>query len=106
MSNFKGANISGIHNANVGDNNTINYSSMNTIDWSMLEKEISNIMHNQKIESDQKDIFEDMMKYVNKKDEKGIKAYIKRNKESFNLNFLAGVLSSTFVQFITSNILK
>lgn len=94
--NFNGNNK--ISNSTFGDHNTIYHvvsqENVNEIPWDELQTVLERGRSIPAYGAEQKKLIEEALNFVNKRDEKGIKGFIKKNKDEFFVNILSELATS------------
>jgi len=101
-------NISGDNNSyqtNIGENSELkSVNNFENIDfnWSMIYKNLKNIIEDNESSPEIKEMAKEGIKYTDKKDKKGFIEFVKQHKSELTSDFLIGISSGFFIDFIKS----
>lgn len=103
MMNINSGNYSNNTNTVIGDHNVVTFNSnIAESEWELMRKELRTLLRKLPEDSSQLEHVENLQSYVIHKDEKGLKAYIKRNINNFNIGVLSSITSGFLMKLIES----
>lgn len=98
--NINSGNFSNNHHSVIGNHNKISNDTTGIMSWDILDKEAKVLLNKLPERSNQQALISNLQEFIIKKDEQGLKGFIKKHACDFNISFLAGICSGVLIELI------
>lgn len=98
--NINSGNFSNNHHSVIGNHNKLSNDTTGILSWDILDKDAQVLLNQLPKQSNQQALISNLQKFIIKKDERGLKDFIKKHACDFNISFLAGICSGALIELI------